>query len=91
MLYYILSQSHFYSDNCNENAEEGEDEVNPWDVKASSDKGVDYAKLIVKFGSSQVDEALLARFEAVTKENLILCHIFDLLFIENKTEAQTLI
>lgn len=46
---------------------EDEDEVNPWDVKASSDKGVDYAKLIIKFGSSQVDAALIARLESVIK------------------------
>jgi len=46
---------------------EDEDEVNPWDVKASSDKGVDYEKLIVKFGSSSIDAALISRFEAVTK------------------------
>lgn len=43
-----------------------EDEVNPWDVKASSDKGIDYDKLIVKFGSSAVDKALLERLERVT-------------------------
>ena len=28
--------------------QDGEDEVNPWDVKASSDKGVDYEKLIIR-------------------------------------------
>ena len=41
-------------------------QVNPWDVKASSDKGIDYDKLIVKFGSSAVDKALLERLERVT-------------------------
>jgi hypothetical protein len=35
-------------------SKEGEDEVNPWDVKASSDKGVDYEKLIIRL----VSEAL---------------------------------
>ena len=49
------------------NVAEDEDEVNPWDVKASSDKGVDYEKLIVKFGSSAIDSHLLARLEAVIK------------------------
>jgi hypothetical protein len=29
-------------------AKESEDEVNPWDVKAGSDKGVDYEKLIIR-------------------------------------------
>jgi len=43
-----------------------EDEVNPWDVKATSDKGIDYDKLIVKFGSSAVDKGLLERLERVT-------------------------
>jgi len=47
-----------------------EDEVNPWDVKATSDKGVDYEKLILKFGSSVVDAALLNRLEAVTKTSV---------------------
>merc|ERR1719204_1805290 len=50
-----------------ENTEVDEDEVNPWDVKASSDKGVDYEKLILKFGSSCVDGALIARFESLIK------------------------
>ena len=40
--------------------------MNPWDVKASSDKGIDYDKLIVKFGSSAVDKSLLERLERVT-------------------------
>ena len=41
-------------------------QVNPWDVKATSDKGIDYDKLIVKFGSSAVDKGLLERLERVT-------------------------
>ena len=43
-----------------------EDEVTPWDVNASSNKGIDYDKLIVKFGSSKIDSALLEKFVAVT-------------------------
>jgi len=46
--------------------EEQEDEVTPWEVKSSSDKGIDYDKLIIKFGSSKIDTELLKRFEAVT-------------------------
>jgi len=42
------------------------DVVDPWEVKSKSAKGVDYDKLIQKFGSSKIDDALLARFEAVT-------------------------
>jgi len=44
----------------------GEDEVNPWDVQAASNKGIDYDKLVVKFGSTKIDEDLLKRFEKVT-------------------------
>jgi len=43
-----------------------EDDVTPWDVTAASNKGIDYDKLIIKFGSSKIDEVLLARFEKVT-------------------------
>ena len=46
--------------------EEFEDEVNPWEVKSSSDKGIDYEKLIVKFGSSKIDQNILSRFKKVT-------------------------
>lgn len=45
---------------------QGEDEVNPWDVQASSNKGIDYDKLIVRFGSSAIDQDLLERFHRVT-------------------------
>ncbi|PAA83952.1 hypothetical protein BOX15_Mlig014398g1 [Macrostomum lignano] len=40
-----------------------EDEVNPWEVHASSATGVDYDKLIKRFGSSPIDSALLSKFE----------------------------
>ncbi|XP_076098408.1 tryptophan--tRNA ligase, cytoplasmic-like isoform X2 [Mytilus galloprovincialis] len=43
-----------------------EDVVNPWEVASSSDKGVDYDKLIKRFGSSKVDEELIKRIETVT-------------------------
>jgi len=43
-----------------------EDTVDPWEVKSKSAKGVDYDKLIQRFGSSKIDDALVARFEAVT-------------------------
>lgn len=45
--------------------EEG-DIVTPWDVKASSKSGVDYAKLIERFGCSPIKPALIERFEKVT-------------------------
>ncbi|ESO90165.1 hypothetical protein LOTGIDRAFT_124007 [Lottia gigantea] len=43
-----------------------EDIVDPWTVKSSSDKGVDYNKLIEKFGSMKIDEELIKRMERVT-------------------------
>lgn len=43
-----------------------DDLVTPWDVKASSDAGIDYEKLIVKFGSERITDQLLARFETVS-------------------------
>lgn len=46
--------------------EEQEDIVNPWDVQSVSEKGVDYDKLITRFGSSKIDDALIERMERVT-------------------------
>ncbi|XP_076233864.1 tryptophanyl-tRNA synthetase [Calliopsis andreniformis] len=43
-----------------------EDVVTPWDVSSKNDSGIDYDKLIKKFGSSKIDEELLARFEKIT-------------------------
>ncbi|XP_015120335.1 tryptophan--tRNA ligase, cytoplasmic isoform X1 [Diachasma alloeum] len=42
------------------------DVITPWSVQSKSDTGVDYDKLIKKFGSSSIDEDLLQRFEKVT-------------------------
>ncbi|KAH3854762.1 tryptophan--tRNA ligase, cytoplasmic-like [Dreissena polymorpha] len=44
----------------------GEDFVDPWNVHSSSATGVDYDKLIKRFGSQKVDEALVQRIEKVT-------------------------
>ncbi|XP_037943828.1 tryptophan--tRNA ligase, cytoplasmic-like [Teleopsis dalmanni] len=43
-----------------------DDIVNPWSVTSSTDAGVDYDKLIKRFGSSKIDEELIARFEKIT-------------------------
>ncbi|XP_077179802.1 tryptophan--tRNA ligase, cytoplasmic [Paroedura picta] len=45
---------------------EGEDFVDPWTVQTSNAKGVDYDKLIVRFGSSKIDKDLINRIERVT-------------------------
>ncbi|XP_059173123.1 tryptophan--tRNA ligase, cytoplasmic-like [Physella acuta] len=46
--------------------EGGEDIVTPWDVSAEEVTGIDYAKLIVKFGSVPIDHQLISRIEKVT-------------------------
>ncbi|KAM9148861.1 tryptophan--tRNA ligase, cytoplasmic [Pangshura tecta] len=43
-----------------------EDFVDPWTVQTSNAKGVDYDKLIVRFGSSKIDKELINRIECVT-------------------------
>ncbi|XP_006260768.3 tryptophan--tRNA ligase, cytoplasmic [Alligator mississippiensis] len=45
---------------------EDDDFVDPWTVQTSSAKGVDYDKLIVRFGSSKIDKELINRIERVT-------------------------
>uniref|UniRef100_A0AAQ4QBN0 Tryptophanyl-tRNA synthetase n=1 Tax=Gasterosteus aculeatus aculeatus TaxID=481459 RepID=A0AAQ4QBN0_GASAC len=43
-----------------------EDTVDPWNVSTSNAKGVDYDKLIVRFGSSKIDQELVDRIEKVS-------------------------
>lgn len=43
-----------------------DDIVDPWNVQASSNKGIDYDKLIDRFGSSRIDDSLLEKFEKLT-------------------------
>lgn len=43
-----------------------EDVVNPWNVVSASATGIDYDKLIVKFGSSKVTQDLVDRIESLT-------------------------
>lgn len=52
-------------DNKMETVDE-DDVVNPWEVATSSATGVDYDKLIKRFGSTKIDDALLQRIEKVT-------------------------
>ncbi|XP_062536458.1 tryptophan--tRNA ligase, cytoplasmic [Armigeres subalbatus] len=42
-----------------------DDFVDPWTVSSKSDTGVDYDKLIKRFGSSHIDDALVQRLEKV--------------------------
>jgi len=47
-------------------AEGGDDFVDPWTVSSKSDKGIDYEKLIKKFGSSSIDDELLERMVKIS-------------------------
>jgi len=47
--------------------EDDDDVVDPWNVTSKSDSGINYDKLIVKFGSSKIDQELINRIEAIIK------------------------
>lgn len=49
------------------NQEIEEDIVTPWTVSSTSETGVDYDKLIDKFGSEHLTDELIAEFESVSK------------------------
>lgn len=57
-----LLQKTTEEDNCLK-----EDEVTPWKVCATSTGGIDYHKLIKKFGCEAIDGKLIKKFEQVTK------------------------
>ena len=44
----------------------GEQIVNPFEIVAVDEYGIDYDKLIDKFGTRRIDEAILERFERLT-------------------------
>ncbi|XP_067627591.1 tryptophan--tRNA ligase, cytoplasmic [Eurosta solidaginis] len=44
---------------------DGGDVVDPWNVASSNERGIDYDKLIKRFGSSKIDEELIARLEKI--------------------------
>uniref|UniRef100_A0A8C5QYC4 Tryptophan--tRNA ligase, cytoplasmic n=1 Tax=Leptobrachium leishanense TaxID=445787 RepID=A0A8C5QYC4_9ANUR len=52
--------------NCSPGADDGDDFVDPWTVQTGSAKGVDYDKLIVRFGSQKIEKELIDRIERVT-------------------------
>jgi len=43
--------------------QEGEDIVTAWDIQAATDKGVDYDKLLEKFGCFPMNDDLIKRVE----------------------------
>ncbi|XP_004682070.1 PREDICTED: tryptophan--tRNA ligase, cytoplasmic [Condylura cristata] len=52
--------------NAGDSPGDEEDFVDPWTVQTSSAKGIDYDKLIVRFGSSKIDKELINRIERAT-------------------------
>merc|ERR1712232_1234544 len=48
----------------------GEQEVTPWDVKGG-ENGIDYNRLIEKFGTTPIDQNLINRIEKITGKK---CH-----------------
>lgn len=47
-------------------ADEDEDIVDPFNVEAKGENGIDYDKLVVRFGSQRITEDLISRLERVT-------------------------
>ncbi|XP_058982693.1 tryptophan--tRNA ligase, cytoplasmic [Musca domestica] len=45
---------------------EGDDIVDPWTVASNSDSGINYDKLIERFGSSRIDDTIIKRIEKIT-------------------------
>lgn len=58
-------------DTVPEAPQQAKQDINPWSVSGEVGedgkvKAIDYRKLIDEFGTSEIDDALLARFEQVT-------------------------
>lgn len=70
-----------------------EDIVTPFNIESTTDKGVDYDKLIVKFGCTAMNDDLKARIENLTgmrahrfiRRDIFFCHR-DLDLILNRYE-----
>jgi tryptophanyl-tRNA synthetase len=48
--------------------EKEEDHIDPWNVYTTNEKGIDYEKLIIKFGCRKIDDDLIERMEKLTKK-----------------------
>lgn len=57
---------HLAKDGTHVHIQKGEQIVNPWEIVAADEYGIDYDKLIEKFGTRKIDQATLDRFEALT-------------------------
>ena len=49
-----------------QSAKPAEQIVNPFEVVAADERGVDYDKLVETFGTRKIDQAILDRFEKLT-------------------------
>jgi hypothetical protein len=58
--------AHLGKDGQHGHIQKGEQIVNPWEIVAADEYGIDYDKLIEKFGTRKIDQATLDRFEALT-------------------------
>ncbi|XDV43851.1 hypothetical protein PO909_012250 [Leuciscus waleckii] len=58
--------THTEDDDSGPAEDDEDDQVNPWNVSTSSAKGVDYDKLIVRFGSCKIEQELVDRIARVT-------------------------
>jgi len=54
-------------DGTKEHAEKPREQIiNPWEVTAADEYGIDYDKLIDTFGTRRIDQSTLDRFERLT-------------------------
>lgn len=60
-----MSKANNIEQNNEHQQNEDDDIVNPWNVVSKSQTGVDYDKLISRFGSSKIDDELLSLWEEV--------------------------
>uniref|UniRef100_A0A0K0ET40 Tryptophan--tRNA ligase, cytoplasmic n=1 Tax=Strongyloides stercoralis TaxID=6248 RepID=A0A0K0ET40_STRER len=64
-----MAEKNLDTDNVNEHGEvkeEDNDIVTPWEISSANEKGVDYDKLIVKFGCRKLGQDLVTRIENLT-------------------------
>lgn len=67
-----VSTELFQAETKEKNEVEAEDVVTPWSVTTNSATGIDYDKLIIRFGSSKIDQAILDRFASLLPEGVPL-------------------
>src|SRR5271169_2961324 len=62
----VLSKMNLEDNNVGVQDNVVEQVVNPFEVTAPDERGVDYDKLIETFGTRRIDQAMLERFEKLT-------------------------